>query len=281
MSVNGWIYYNKAAIPNCAPHEEPDITPIKTKNLWEEMSPSPIFARWTTGFDSEVESEWWYVVRMAPFKSDELSKKVQKHIRQAVKKCYVKQVEIAPYIDELFDCYSEAVKGYKNGPNPSSKESFSKNYLKLKEIGVECWASFSCEDDKLIGYMTVGVFDDYAEAQTSKYDPKYRNLGCSDLLHYEVYDFYLNKKGKKYVSSGARNISHETNVQDYLIDKFMCKKAYCNLHIAYNPKYKWIIKLAYVFRWALIPFKRLTIVKQALSVFKMESIVRKQKKKRK
>lgn len=35
--IEGWRYYNHAAIPTCAPHEEPDINPIESGVAWTNM----------------------------------------------------------------------------------------------------------------------------------------------------------------------------------------------------------------------------------------------------
>jgi len=33
--MNGWKYYNHAAIPTAAPHEEPNLEPIEDKTIWK------------------------------------------------------------------------------------------------------------------------------------------------------------------------------------------------------------------------------------------------------
>lgn len=35
MQTDGWKYYNHAAIPTTAPHEEPNIIPIKDGSIWK------------------------------------------------------------------------------------------------------------------------------------------------------------------------------------------------------------------------------------------------------
>ena len=32
--MTGWTYYNHAMIPTTMPHEEPDLTPLQTGELW-------------------------------------------------------------------------------------------------------------------------------------------------------------------------------------------------------------------------------------------------------
>lgn len=35
--IEGWRYYNHAAIPTCAPHEEPDTDPIYNGLVWTNL----------------------------------------------------------------------------------------------------------------------------------------------------------------------------------------------------------------------------------------------------
>lgn len=35
MDIKGWKYYNHAAIPTMAPHEEPDLQPLRDKSIWK------------------------------------------------------------------------------------------------------------------------------------------------------------------------------------------------------------------------------------------------------
>ena len=46
-------------------------------------------------------------------------------------------------------------------------------------------------------------------------------------------EHYLLERKLKYVNDGARNISHQTNIQDFLEQKFKFRKAYCKLHVEY------------------------------------------------
>ena len=61
-------------------------------------------------------------------------------------------------------------------------------------------------------------------------------------------DYYLNEKKFIYINDGARSISHETNIQDFLIQKFKFRKAYCKLHIIYSQKVKLLLLMIYPFR---------------------------------
>jgi hypothetical protein len=77
--------------------------------------------------------------------------------------------------------------------------------------------------------------------------------------------YYLDEKEFDYVNDGARNISHETNIQEFLIKKFKFRKAYCKLNIIYNSRIGFLVKSLYPFRSPLKllnfgPFIKLNIL---------------------
>jgi hypothetical protein len=66
--IDGWKYYNHAMIPTTAPHEIPDLTPIKSGSIWNRLREGmPLLARWTSDFDCGYETEWWYCIKDSPF----------------------------------------------------------------------------------------------------------------------------------------------------------------------------------------------------------------------
>lgn len=271
--MNGWIYYNHGAVPTCAPHEEADTTPIESGEIWN-MKGHPLLARWTTDFDCGYETNWWYVVRYAPFDVEHLSKSARKHIRQALKKCSIRRLDAAAHLEELYAVYKAAFEKYETADNQTDAEAFRKSCLASLEDGCEYWGGFDAESGALIGYMCVYPFENHAELRTTKLAPAWLHLRVSDALYCTVLTHYLNERGKQYVSSGSRNINHVTNTEDYKIHSFGYKRAYCRLHIAYNPKIRWIVKLLYPFRRILGKLDGITKVHQVNAVLKMEALRR-------
>ena len=77
--------------------------------------------------------------------------------------------------------------------------------------------------------------------------------------------YYLNENNFKYVNNGTRSISHQTNIHDFLIDKFKFRKAYCKMEIEYAPVFKMLINSLSFFGYffSLIPlniFRKLHVV---------------------
>jgi len=273
MDIKGWRYYNHAAIPTTAPHEAPDITPVNNGDIWKIEGKTPLLARWTTDFDCGHETNWWYVIREAPYSTEDVSSKERKSIRQAEKKCYVQKVSLKDHIQQLYNCYYAAFQNYENTGKYSTHEQFEA-WCVAENDTYDCWAGYDVESDRMIGYMTVLDQDNYAEIVTAKFMPEFLNRQVSDALYHNVLDFYLNKCKKEYVCSGARSISHTTNTQQYKIRRFGYKKAYCNLHIVYNPKINMVIKILYPFRKLLCAFDKSSFIHKLNAVLQMEEIHR-------
>lgn len=276
MEIKGWKYYNHAAIPTSAPHEEVNTEAIESGDIWK-LDGGPMLARWTSDFDCGHETNWWYIIRKAPFDLEGVAAKERKRVRQALKKCYVKQVDMTEVSAELYACYSAAFEHYENADNLKTKEQFE-DWCRESAAKVECWAAYDNETDILIGFITACVYDTYVELQTAKFTPEYFNRQASDASYYVMLDHYLNSCNKQYVSSGSRNINHKTNTQEYKIRRFGYEKAYCTLHIEYKPKIKTLIKIIYPFRKILRWFDKITIVHQVNSLLVMEEVKRGKKK---
>lgn len=211
-----------------------------------------------------------YIVKDAPFDMELLDSKTRKHIRQSLKKVYVKQIQMTDYAEELCVVHNNACRGYSNFTGTLLKAS---NFAK-QNASVECWAAFSTETNVLVGYLTCELGNGYVETITAKYDPQYLNLRASDAIHYTILEYYLNQKGYAYVCSGSRTINHTTNAQEYKIATFGFRKAYCKLHIEYRPKIRWIVKCLFPFRNLLKKCDGIGAVHKVSSILKMEEISR-------
>lgn len=275
MKTSDWTYYNHAFIPTTAPHKVPDITPITNKSIWKEAKGIPLLARWTTKFDCGYETEWWWIIKDTPYCIDELSSTTRKHIRQSQKKCYVKIIDPELYRNELWKVFDSAFIRYKNSTNHIKEQEFKAGLHKIQ--GIDYWGGFDRENDELIGYMICAEYEDYVITHISKYNPFHMNKRVSDAIHNSVLQYYLNEKHKKYVCSGERSIHHDTNVQDYKINNFKFKKAYCWLNLKYRFPFGLLVNLLMPFR-KIIYRCNMGILSKIKGVLFMEEICRRQEK---
>lgn len=274
--IQGWRYYNHAVVPTTVPHKSVDTTSIENGIIWKEF-PKAILARWTTDFDSETETDWWYIIRDGVYSVEDFSSHHKKHIRQAMKKCYVQRINAHEMVEDVLRVHLEAIARYKNYDTKIDKDAFIST-VKAEEDNVEWWGAFLIDTNLLIGYMKVRVKDDIADIAVSKFSSLYLNARMSDALYHTVLGHYLNERKMRYVNSGEKSISHITNTQDYKISEFNYRKAYCKLNVVYNPKYKLLIKVMYPFRKTMKLLSKIGMIDKLLSVFEMEEIIRKEKK---
>lgn len=273
MRIDGWKYYNSAALSRCAPHENPDISSIENGDIWKIDGGTPLLARWTTDFDCQNETNWWYVIKEAPYVYDDLSKSQRKHIRQGLKKCYVRQFDAKESVNDVYRVYLEAAQKYQNFSSPMSKERFEVE-IKNQCENIDYWGCFLNETDTMIGYMVIKRNEGYVDLQTAKFSVYYLNQRVSDVMYHQVLDYYLNELEMEYINSGERSINHITHTQEYKISNFQYRKVYCKLHIEYNPKIKVFVKLIYPFRKILRVFDGIGFVHKINGVIKMEEVVR-------
>lgn len=274
--ILGWKYYNHAAIPTAAPHEKPDLTPIKDGSIWHIDGKKPLIVRYTTDWDCGYDTGWWYIIKDAPFDIESLSKNSRKHIRASLRKVRVEKIDPAEHIAELFECYKQAFSKYKLADNETSFENFQNGCKNATADGIAYWAGFDLQDNRLVGYMTTKQNDCWAEIYTAKFDPRFLNLLVSDALYATVLEYYLNTQKCKYVSSGSRSINHVTNTQEYKEQHFGYRKCYCRLHVAYRQPLKLIVAMAYPFRRLIhILVKKIGAAHHLSAILKMEEIARK------
>lgn len=276
MNIDGWKYYNNAALPTTKPHEEPDLTPINSGAIWKIGGGYPLLARWTSEYDCGYETNWWYVIKDTPFDISALKSKRRYEINKGAKNFIVK--EIAP-TEHAEDIYRVSVAAYETYPKSYRPIIHHDRYVEsvLKWDFYKVYGAFSVEDGSFDGYACLNKKDMYISFVMMKAVPSKEKLGLNAAMVYQMlvdHEQFLSNGG--YICDGARSIQHETAFQDYLEKYFEFRKAYCHLHIVYNPKFKMVINTAYLFRKILKKFGSVPIVGKVNALLRMEEINRSQ-----
>lgn len=279
MSVKGWKYYNHALIPTCAPHEEPDVTSVVDGLIWKyNEGKKSLFARWTTDFDCKEETNWWYVIKDNPLDITTLKAKRRYEITKGCRYFEVRLLEDPmEYADELCDVQIAAFSAYPEKYRPTvDKERFVASLSGWKNATV--YGAFSREDNRLCGYAYLTQEENVLHFSVLKTCPDSEKLAVNAALVYKILFDYQDKLVKGcYICDGARSVFHETAFQDYLEKYFGFRKAYCRLHIEYNPKVKWLILFLYHFRGLFRKFDSVGLIHSMNGVFTMQEIVEEQK----
>lgn len=269
-----WKYYNHAMIPATAPHKSVDEGELQKKSFWRNNK-GALLARWTTAFDCGYETNWWYVIKDKPFDIAELKAKRRYEVNRGIKNFDVKLIDPTRYIEELYLIQIAAFSAYPEKYRPSVNEKeFKESIKKWKSFTV--FGAFHRDTGMMVGYAYLAQkAADFVNFSVLKTNPEYEKLGLNAALVEKIlahYQNFLSDGG--IICDGARSINHETSFQDYLEKYFNFRKAYCKLHIKYNPLFRWIVRLLYPMRKILLRLDSIGMAHSMNAILKMEEIYR-------
>jgi hypothetical protein len=259
--MTNWRKYNGALIPDQPPHIEIDDSDSLIKKKISDNN--VFFARWTSDFDCDKETNFWHVIQDTPLEINDYSPKTRNQIRRSLKKCNVKKVKKEEIIKFGYNSYYSAFQKYNTYLSPLSEDEFICSIL-LLGAEWEFWGIYDL-NEMMIGYSQNKIVKDYCDYSIMKFHPDYLKSRPSEALIYTMNQYYLNERNFRYINDGARSISHDTNIQEFLIKKFKFRKAYCKLNIIYNSRIGFLVKFLYSFRLPLKllnfgPFVKLNIL---------------------
>lgn len=247
-----WRKYNGALIPNQPPHLGVDESNSVIKKKISDSN--AFFARWTTQFDCEEETDFWYVIcdKFTPLEL--LSSNTRNNVRRGLKRCRIERVDVAFIIKNCYPIYKAAFDNYKGHLAPVSEQEFKQEYSLYNDSKVwDFWVVYESENNQVIAYTRNKIEYNQCELCTTKFHPSFqRKLYPSEALFYSMNKYYLQEMNFDYINDGARSISHETNIQAFLIQKFKFRKAYCRLNILYSWEVQLLLSIIYPFRLIMI-----------------------------
>ena len=276
MEINGWRYYNSAAVPTTPPTVDPDTDAISNKSIWSLEGKTPLLARWTTDFDCGYETNWWYVIKDTVFDVSALKAKRRYEINKGDKNFEIRLINPTEYAEALLDVQIAAFSAYPKKYRPTvNRESFV-NSVGEWEKDYVAFAAFNRENNEISGYALLKEsHQNYVEFAVLKTKPQCEKLSVNAALVAGVLKYFEGHLAHGgIICDGARSIYHETAFQDYLEKYFEFRKAYCRLHVSYNPRIKWVISLLFPFRGLLRRFDSIKIANKINSVLRMEELCR-------
>ncbi len=244
-----WKYYNHALVPALPPHMKPDTGHIRDGSAWRPGRAYPLFARWTSDFDCGYETGWWYCIKDDVFNIEAVKSNYRFKIRKSLKRTSVRQINQADHTERLYEILDRCVSEYsvKYRPRIDREKAVSSIKASAGDPGIVYIGCFEKTEDLLVGYAVCSINLDMLELTEVKVLSEYQNTNAHAALVYYICLEFLNKKAVRYISSGERNIRHETNYQEYLIKYFGFRRAYCTLNIEYAPAMKAAVALLFPF----------------------------------
>ena len=203
----------------------------------------------------EEETPWYAVICSKFIPLEEMKSKDRNKLRRGFKKCQVELVDAEYVAKNGYETMSEACKSYEGyeGHLPPEQE-WRKKIQDNAPFGdiLHYWAVLN--EGKMIAFSENYVYDKIeASLSATKIHPKYLLLYPGYALIYKMNEYYLNQ-GFECVNDGWRSIRHQTQIQEFLIDKFGFKKAFAHLRLEYKPSLRIPAWLAYPFMGLLGKF---------------------------
>lgn len=249
-----WYSYHGALLPSVPPHYNIILDRQKQQDLLTQSG--AYFIRWTDHFDMLRESSFWYVIKDKPESLDSYKSKTRNQIKKGLNLCIVEPTSAYDISENGYACYRKAVIGYQHSSAPAEESLFKNQYLALKnDKNHEFWVVKERESKKIIAYAHIILDETMCSYSSIKFDPDYLHLYGGYALIFTMNTHYINERHFDYVSDGARSIAHPTNIQEFLIQKFQFRKAFCTLHLAYRKDIEFLIRLLYPFRHWLATFQ--------------------------
>ena len=132
-----------------------------------------------------------------------------------------------------------------------SKDQFRQNIISTDgfEDIIHYWGVFEKETDRFIAYAQNYLYDKIeANYWIIRFHPDFLRLYPSYALFYEMNKYYLSEEKFVYVNGGFRSLLHQTNIQEYLVGKFLFRKQAIGLKIHYRPLVNKYMSLTYPYR---------------------------------
>ncbi len=269
-----WRYYNHALLPTTAPHEEADTAALQRKDIWKAFGERVLLARWTSDFDCNENTCWWYTIKDTPFDFMDVKSNYRSKIRKGLKLYDVRVINPLEHSDALYEVMNEAMGTYSEVCSVKVDRDEFINDLKEWEDGVT-FAAFSKEDQSIAGHMFVRLYPGYATLSVLKAKPSEEKNQVNAAIIYSVLDHFASQLSQgMYFLAGERTINHDTNMHIYLEKYFGFRRAYCRLKLQYRPAVRFFVNLLYPVRGLFKRFKIARLFCQIDGVLKMEEISR-------
>lgn len=253
FKITNYKIYKHAWIDKRAPHfgEKLDSTSIS-----ELLSNGGLMVRNTYDFDCEKETSFWYVIKDSFEGMEELSSRCRGKVRRSLKTYDVRRVSAQELLAVGLPIYQVACKSYKVKADIITKQQFEDRIASCEKAGnTDFWCLYDRTTSEAVALAINTVYGDCCEYNTLKCKPFAMHNSTYPYygLLYEMNRYYLEELKLKYVNDGSRSITEHSNIQQFLIDTFHFRKAYCRLQIVYKWWMRLVVNLLYPFR-KIIPF---------------------------
>lgn len=240
-----WRRHQGTLIPLSMPHELPELTTQQALSLLRKHS--SVLIRWEENFDQVLECEWWHIIKDTPESLETLSSNTRSKVRRGLKKAVPNPTTRDVILNEGYEVYCSAFDRYETFETMFSPSEFHEAIERLPEE-TEFWEARNGETGELVAFSENIVRANACFYNTMWFQPQSLKAYAGYALIHGMNKHYLNDRGLRYVSDGARSISHNTNIHDFLEQKFGFRRAYARLRVVYFPGAGAAVRLLFPFK---------------------------------
>ena len=267
--MNGYALYRKAWRFEGAPHLETHLE----KQVWKALlKQGGLMVRNTYDFDCKKETNFWYVIKDHFEGLIGLSPRVRNKVKHAFAHFDYRMISMETMRKQAYPIVEETFADYAVHDREMNHEVFNA-YLDLcAQQSFDFWGIFEKENGQIVGFCTVKLWDNCCEYGLTGIKTEYKRNGFYPYygLYHQLNRYYLEEQHFNYVSDSARTITEHSQIQDYLIQNFNFRKAYCQLEV----HYQWWMKLAVKM---LYPFRKVISLPRVKAILNMEAMQRGEK----
>ena len=267
--MNGFYLYRKAWRFEGAPHKEPKLE----KKEWQALlKQGGLLVRNTYNFDCQQTTCFWFVIKDQYEGLEGLSSRVRNKIRHAFNCFEYRLVSYETLKEKGFQIIDETYADYTVHDRKMNQKVFTDYLYQCHEKSFEYWGIFDKETQQMVGFCTVELWENCCEYGMTGILSKYKKNGYYPYygLYHHLNEYYLEHQKFKYVSDSARTITEHSHIQDFLIQNFNFRKAYCQLVVHYQWWMKRVVKMLY-------PFKKIISLPRIKAILNMEAMQRGEK----
>lgn len=221
-----WHLYGRVLMPLTMPHIPLSVDRSHLRRVMSKCG--ALLACWTTDWDCAGATEWWWVACDQDNYDFEtlLSKDGRHSIRKGLRECEVRLLDVEEFCGSAYPIYRAAVESY--GARPPEREAFARDIHGLARYqGTDFWGAFY--DNQMAAFTVCQIRDGAVDLSMGKSDPRFHRHKPNAALFYSLTRHYLSG-GMKYVTNGARTLSHPTTINDFL-EKLGFRKVYCRVEV--------------------------------------------------
>lgn len=221
--------YKHCLIWNGLPNEEPEL-PKRYAKILLRLSDAWMI-RNCYDWDCNENTNFWFIIK-EDYLPEFYSKKTRKYIKKANDRFNFEIIDKELLLIYGYEIYQKAFLNYKvNDQFQLTQEQFVNGIYEL-DSNHDIWGAIDKETGRLEAFSICRKLGNIVEFETSKANPDFLS---KYYILYGLYDarnsFYLEKEKKSFVISSARSITEHSNIQNFMIEKFGFRRAYCRFEL--------------------------------------------------